>query len=97
MRVSVRVMDVWRLDSSRVLVVRESGLGNGFCRVSLGTGEQSRPQTGEELFGHLVLGRNRLGAAYEYETNLAREYEARFPGFGPFAPLVAWAGEKEES
>lgn len=93
MKIALRVMDVWRLDSSRVLVVRAPGPSNLFCRVSMGTGEQSLPQSGEELFGHLVLGKNRLKAKYEYERNLARELEDR-AGAGPYARILAWEGER---
>lgn len=86
-KVVVRQMDVWRLDSTRVLVVRAPEPSNEFCLVFMGTGEQTQPMSREDTFNHLVRGRNRLFAKYEYETNLAREFEKRFEGFGPFAPL----------
>lgn len=93
-RTVVRQMDVWRLDSSRVLVVRAPGASNLFCRVSMGTGEQSLPETGKELFDHLVRGKNRLNAKYSWESNLAVEFSKKYAGFGPFAPLVVCAEEE---
>lgn len=89
----LRLMDVWKLGSSRVLVVRSPTDFNKFCRVSMGTGEQAPEQTAEEIYNHLVLGKNRFMAKYTYETNLAREFESRFSDFGPFAPLVVFVGD----
>ena len=94
--VTVRLMDVWKLDSSRVLVVRAPGMVNECCLVSMGTGEQTLPMARKDLFDHLVRAKNRLYALYEYETNLAREFEARFPEFGPFAPLFIHSEDVED-
>ena len=88
---TVYQMDVWRLDSSRVLVVRAPGPTNDFCLVSMGTGEQTLPMSRKAIFDHLVRGINPLFAKYTYETNLAREFEERFSGFGPFAHLFVHA------
>jgi hypothetical protein len=85
MKMAVKVLDVWRQESSRRIVVKAPGFGNLFCLVSPGTGEQSAPMSAADVFGHLVLGKNGSRRPFLYEFNMRDELEARLPSFGPYA------------
>lgn len=86
-------MDVWRLDSSRVLVTRSCGDFNKFCLISCGTRECSEAMTAEEIFAHLVKGKNRLQAYYKFEFNLRAKFKEELPNFQNFAGL--WVHSEE--
>ena len=94
MKITVRLMDVWRLDSSRVLVVRDPQWGsNKFFLASCKTGE--RYNTGvldaRGLYDYLVCGVNPQHAYYIYEYNLSEKHEQTLPGHGSHAVIPVWS------
>ena len=82
-------MDVWRLDSSRRLVVRSSEDFNKFCLISTGTGQSTKAMEGQEIFDYLVKGKNPIGAYFVKEFNLEEKLKA-LPNYGSFPSFWVW-------
>lgn len=100
MKIRIETLDVWRLDSSRKLVVCANSASTMFSLVSLGTGQSTDPMTGKELFDYLVYGKNPLSNGdrsgtgrlpiFVKELSLRRKLEQEIPNFGPYASRFVW-------
>ncbi len=92
--VIVKLMEVWRLDSSRRIVVRDATDPNKFCLVSWKTGESTGPMTGKEMFDYLVRKKNPIRAAFKKELNLNEWGLQNLDNYGAIGPN-SWVWDEE--
>jgi hypothetical protein len=98
MIIKLYLMDVWKLDNSRRIIVRDGNDFNKFCMISCGTAESSKPMTDKEIYNYLVYGENPLKdkdperrPLFIREFNLREKFEKELTEFGRFVNLVVWS------
>jgi hypothetical protein len=101
MKIFLRTLDVWRLDSTRRIVVRSGDDYNKFCLISAGTGESSKSMDAKTIFDYLVYGKNPLMLKnrkdanilpiFVKELNLKEIFSRELGNFNNYASILVWS------